>query len=52
MFYKDFLKGNFKSEQILFFVYEHTLSPRLSADQFLVIYILVLKWVEIETLLD
>ena len=49
---KDFHKGNIKSEQLFFFVYEHTLSPRLSADQSLVLYILVLKWVEIETLLD
>ena len=51
-FMKDFHKGNIKSEQLFFFVYEHTLSPRLSADQSLVLYILVLKWVEIETLLD
>ena len=33
----DFHKGNFKSEQLFFFVYEHTLSPRLSADQSLVL---------------
>ena len=33
----DFHKGNFKSEQLFFFVYEHTLSPRLSADQSLVV---------------
>ena len=34
----DFHKGNFKSEQLFFFVYEHTLSSTLSADQSLVHY--------------
>ena len=50
-FMVDFHKGNFKSEQ-LFFVYEQTLRPRLSADFSLVLYILVFKRVQIETLLD
>ena len=50
----DFHKGNFKSEQLFFFVFEHTLtfSPRLFPDECLLLNILVVKWVEIETLIS